>query len=75
MEKGLQLKTAELEKISHLDYFNIALSVDCVIFGYDQKELKVLLIKSDLEEFSGLYSLLGDLVRRMRISTMHRTGY
>ena len=63
MEKGLQLKTAELEKISHLDYFNIALSVDCVIFGYDQKELKVLLIKSDLEEFSGLYSLLGDLVR------------
>ena len=63
MEKGMQLKTAELEKISHLDYFNIALSVDCVIFGYDNKELKVLLIKSDLEEFSGLYSLLGDLVR------------
>jgi 8-oxo-dGTP diphosphatase len=63
MSKSLQLKTAELEKISHLDYFNIALSVDCVIFGYDEKELKVLLIKSDLEEFSGLYSLLGDLVR------------
>jgi 8-oxo-dGTP diphosphatase len=64
MEKGLhQLKTAELEKISHLDYFNIAISVDCVIFGYDSKELKVLLIKSDLEEFSGLYSLLGDLIR------------
>lgn len=64
MEKGIhQLKTAELEKISHLDYFNIAISVDCVIFGYDNKELKVLLIKSDLEEFSGLYSLLGDLVR------------
>lgn len=63
MEKALQLKTAELEKISHLDYFNIAISIDCVIFGYDEKELKVLLIKSDLEEFSGLYSLLGDLIR------------
>ena len=63
MIKGQGLKTAELEKISHLDYFNIALSVDCVIFGYDNKELKVLLIQSDLEEFSGLYSLLGDLVR------------
>jgi 8-oxo-dGTP diphosphatase len=63
MAKGTNLKTAALEKISHLDYFNIALSVDCVIFGYDNKELKVLLIKSDLEEFSGLYSLLGDLVR------------
>jgi len=63
MSKDLNLKTAAIEKISHLDYFNIAISVDCVIFGYDNKELKVLLIKSDLEEFSGLYSLLGDLVR------------
>ena len=63
MSKQAQLKTAELEKISHLDYFNIAISVDCVIFCYDNKELKVLLIKSDLEEFSGMYSLLGDLVR------------
>jgi 8-oxo-dGTP diphosphatase len=63
MSKEQNLKTAALEKISHLDYFNIAISVDCVIFGYDNKELKVLLIKSDLEEFSGLYSLLGDLVR------------
>jgi len=57
------LKTAEIEKISHSEYFNIAVSVDCVIFGYDNKELKVLLIKSDLEEFIGLWSLLGDLVR------------
>jgi 8-oxo-dGTP diphosphatase len=63
MEKLLRLKTAEIEKISHLDYFNIAISVDCVIFGYDEKELKVLLIKSDLEEFEGMYSLLGDLIR------------
>ncbi len=62
-DKELNLKTAALEKISHLDYFNIAISVDCVIFGYENKELKVLLIKSDLEEFSNLYSLLGDLVR------------
>ncbi|SRR5258706_11110904 len=63
MSKELNLKTAAIEKISHLDYFNIAISVDCVIFGYDHKELKLLLIKSDLEEFAGLYSLLGDLVR------------
>lgn len=63
MAKGTNLKTAELEKISHLDYFNIAVSVDCVIFCYENKELKVLVIKSDLEEFSNLYSLLGDLVR------------
>jgi 8-oxo-dGTP diphosphatase len=57
-----KLKTAAIEKISHQDYFNIAVSVDCVIFSYQEKALKVLLIKSDLEEFKGLYSLLGDLV-------------
>lgn len=63
-EKTLQqLKTAEIEKISHLDYFNIGISIDCVILGYDEKELKVLLIKSDMQEFSGLYSLLGDFIR------------
>lgn len=63
MSKEITLKTAELEKISHREYFNIAISVDCVIFCYDNKDLKVLLIKSDLAEFSGLYSLLGDLIR------------
>ena len=63
MSEASNIKTAEIEKISHLEYFNIAVSVDCVIFGYENKELKVLLIKSDLEEFKGLWSLLGDLVR------------
>jgi 8-oxo-dGTP diphosphatase len=58
-----QLKTAATERRSHQDFFNIAVSVDCVIFSYQDKALKVLLIKSDLEEFKGLYSLLGDLVR------------
>ncbi len=63
MGNVVQLKTAEIEKNSHLDYFNIAISVDCVIFGYDKKDLKVLLIQSDLEEYMGLYSLLGDFIR------------
>ena len=62
-EQLKKLKTAEIEKISHLDYFNIAISVDCVIFGFENKELKVLLIKSDLQEFRDNWSLLGDLVR------------
>lgn len=57
------LKTAAIEKSSHLEYFNIATSVDCVLFGYEQKQLKVLVIKSDLEEFMGLWSLPGDFVR------------
>jgi len=41
----------------------IALSVDCVIFGFDENKLKVLLIRSDLKKYLGKWSLLGDLVR------------
>lgn len=40
----------------------IALSVDCVIFGFDENKLKVLLIKSDFKDFKNRNSLLGDLV-------------
>ena len=63
MPQSTQLKNAAIEKSSHIEYFNIAVSVDCVIFGYEDKQLKVLLIRSDLEEFQGMWSLLGDLVR------------
>jgi 8-oxo-dGTP diphosphatase len=56
-------KSAAAEKRSHQSYFKIGLSVDCVIFGYADKELQVLVIKSDLKEFAGQWSLLGDLVR------------
>ncbi len=38
------------------------ISVDCVIFGFDEDELKVLLIKSDLKNFEDKWSLLGDLI-------------
>ena len=41
----------------------IALSVDCVIFGFDENKLKVLLIRSDLRKYEGRWSLLGDLVK------------
>ncbi|MFN2438577.1 MAG: NUDIX domain-containing protein [Chitinophagaceae bacterium] len=59
----MRLKTAEIEKNTHQEFFNIAVSVDCVIFGYENKQLKILLIKSDLKEYEGLWSLLGDLVK------------
>lgn len=44
-------------------FFNIAISVDCVILGFEEDQLKVLLIASDLKEFQGKFSLLGDLVK------------
>lgn len=56
-QKTLHALQTEVESINR-----IALSVDCVIFGFDENKLKVLLIKSDLKKFEGRYSLLGDLV-------------
>ncbi len=43
-------------------YPTVPLTVDCVIFGFIDNTLKVLLIKSDLAQFSGQLSLLGDNV-------------
>lgn len=42
--------------------YKAAVSVDCVIFGYDENHLRVLLLKSDMPPFEGMYSLVGDLV-------------
>lgn len=58
-----KLKSAEIEKSTHLEFFKIALSVDCVIFGYDKKKLKVLVFESDFEEYANMLSLIGDLVQ------------
>ncbi len=41
----------------------ITLSVDCVLFGFDEGALKILLIESDYDKYYGQLSLLGDLVR------------
>ncbi len=53
--KGLQSEVASINRV--------ALSVDCVIFGFDENKLKVLLIRSDLKKYQNSFSLLGDLVK------------
>ncbi len=40
-----------------------ALTVDCVVFGLDDGDLKVLLIQRDLEPFRGRWALPGGFVR------------
>lgn len=45
------------------EYPRVPLTADCVIFGFEENELKVLLIRSDLEVYKGLWSLLGDIVK------------
>ncbi|HQR92237.1 MAG: NUDIX hydrolase [Bacteroidetes bacterium 24-39-8] len=44
-------------------YPSVPLTVDCVIFGFEENKLKVLVIKSDLEYYQNHYSLLGDIVK------------
>jgi 8-oxo-dGTP diphosphatase len=56
--KTLHTIQSEVQSINR-----IALSVDCVIFGFDENKLKVMLIRSDLKKYHGKWSLLGDLVR------------
>jgi 8-oxo-dGTP diphosphatase len=44
-------------------YPRAALTVDCVIFGFDEGDLKVLLIERGLEPFKGRWALPGGFVR------------
>ena len=44
-------------------YPKVPITVDCVIFGFEENELKVLLIRSDLEIFRDKWSLLGDFAK------------
>lgn len=43
-------------------YPKAAVTVDCVLFGFDEGQLKILLIRSDLEQYKDQWSLLGDIV-------------
>lgn len=45
------------------EYPRPSLTVDCVIFGLDDENLKVLLIERDLEPFKGKWALPGGFVR------------
>jgi len=45
------------------EYPRPALTVDCVVFGLDDEDLKVLLIQRDLEPFAGKWALPGGFVR------------
>lgn len=45
------------------EYARPALTVDCVVFGLDEEDLKVLLIQRDLPPFEGRWALPGGFVR------------
>lgn len=43
----------------HAKENKVSIAVDCIIFGFDKEELKVLLIKRDFEPEKGKWSLVG----------------
>jgi 8-oxo-dGTP diphosphatase len=47
---------------STYNYARPALTVDCVVFGLDEADLKVLLIQRDLDPFAGRWALPGGFV-------------
>ncbi|MGB3852361.1 MAG: NUDIX domain-containing protein [Tunicatimonas sp.] len=47
---------------SHTD--RIAVALDCIIFGFEQGELQLLLIRRKLEPAQGKWSLMGDFLKR-----------
>ena len=42
----------------------VLLAVDCIIFGFDKEELKILLIKRDFEPEKGKWSLMGGFLKK-----------
>lgn len=45
------------------EYFTLAVSIDCVVFGFDGTDLKVLLIERGEVPFKDYWALPGDLMR------------
>jgi len=55
-------------------YFTLAVSIDCVVFGFDGKDLKVLLIKRGEVPFKNFWALPGDLMKHdedLNVSVNH----
>ena len=60
----MRIYNAKMNKeLVNYPYARPALTVDCVVFGYEEELLKVLLIKRDLEPFKNSWALPGGFVR------------
>jgi len=57
-----RIEQDDLYSIPIDEFFKSAFSVDCVIFGYHEIELKVLLIQRGTDPFQDYWALPGDLV-------------
>lgn len=46
-----------------IEKLRVAFTIDCVIFGYGEDKLKILLVECNLPPYIGKWSLLGDFIR------------
>lgn len=60
--KKANSKNYNIYQIPLKDFFQTAFSVDCVVYGFDKEDLKILLIQRGAEPFKGQWALPGDLV-------------
>lgn len=60
-DKAITMLISDPQKLV-ANYPVVPLTVDCVIFGFEDNKMKVLLIRSDLATYAGKWSLLGDIV-------------
>jgi ADP-ribose pyrophosphatase YjhB (NUDIX family) len=45
----------------------VLLAVDCIIFGFDNEDLKILLVKRDFEPEKGKWSLMGGFLKKEEV--------
>ena len=51
----------------YLENATFLIAVDCIIFGFKDKELHILLTRRPMEPLKGEWSLMGDLGKKMRV--------
>ncbi|MCI5081979.1 MAG: NUDIX hydrolase [Saprospiraceae bacterium] len=54
----------EAKKAFYTKGEKLLVAVDCIIFGFDGNEIKLLLFKRKVEPFKDMWSLIGDFVKR-----------
>lgn len=60
-EQAVNTLVMETNNTSHSKFL---VAVDCIIFGFDEEELKLLVIKRDFQPERGKWSLMGGFLRR-----------
>ncbi|MBC7588286.1 MAG: NUDIX hydrolase [Chitinophagaceae bacterium] len=53
-----------MNTLAYKNHHSLLVAVDCIIFGFDGKDLKALLVKRSLEPEMGKWSLMGGFVSR-----------